>query len=52
MFNLDQYFVLIVALAVERELGEPRYFLEMKTLFMMVTRFIVDKIDRRKVRKI
>ncbi|AIT08780.1 hypothetical protein LO80_01505 [Candidatus Francisella endociliophora] len=52
VFNLDQYFILVVAFFVERELGEPHYFREMKTLVKMIYTTLIDKFQRRKVKKL
>lgn len=50
IFNFDQYFTMIIALFVERELSPPKYFQEMKMLLGLYFRTIKDKFDRRKVR--
>jgi uncharacterized Tic20 family protein len=52
IFTLDQYFSLVINFLVERELGEPKYFGEMKALANMIYRNILLKIQRRKVKKI
>lgn len=52
VFNLDQYFILVVGLLVERELGEPLYFREMKILVKMIYTTLIDKFQRRKIKKL
>ncbi|WP_222830875.1 hypothetical protein [Francisella philomiragia] len=51
-FNLDQYFTLVVAFLVERELGTPRYFTEMKVLAKLMYKSIVEKFQRRKIKRL
>lgn len=52
VFNLDQYFTLVTAFTVERELREPKYFTEMKVLIKLMYNVLLDKFQRRKLKKL